>query len=63
MNSTIFGPFEEGYNNAQELIDELLKAREVLIAKHQGLFLELLDNFILKLNIFHSITLRRINNG
>ena len=52
MNSTIFGPFEEGYSNPQELIDELLKAREVLIAKHQGLFVELLDNFILKLNIF-----------
>ncbi len=52
MNSTIFGPFEEGYNNAQELVDELLKAREVLIAKHQGLFVEKLDNFILKLNLF-----------
>lgn len=52
MNSTIFGPFEEGYSGAQELIDELLVAREVLITKHQGLFVELLDNFILKLNIF-----------
>ena len=52
MNSTIFGPFEEGYSDAQELIDELLKAREVLITKHQGLFVELLDKFILKLNIF-----------
>jgi phosphoenolpyruvate carboxylase len=52
MNSTIFGPFEEGYTDAKELIDELLKAREVLIAKHQGLFVELLDKFILKLNIF-----------
>jgi phosphoenolpyruvate carboxylase len=52
MNSTIFGPFEEGYSNPQELIDELLQAREVLIAKHQGLFVELLDTFILKLNIF-----------
>ncbi|GGC03077.1 phosphoenolpyruvate carboxylase [Dyadobacter sediminis] len=52
MNSTIFGPFEEGYSNAQELIDELLKSREVLVSKHQGLFVELLDNFILKLNIF-----------
>ncbi|WP_167277040.1 phosphoenolpyruvate carboxylase [Dyadobacter arcticus] len=52
MNSTIFGPFEEGYADAQELIDELLKAREVLVSKHQGLFVELLDNFILKLNLF-----------
>jgi len=52
MNSTIFGPTEEGYNNAQELIDELLKARVVLVDKHQGLFVELLDNFILKLNLF-----------
>lgn len=52
MNSTIFGPTEEGYENAQELIDELLKARVVLVDKHQGLFVELLDNFILKLNLF-----------
>lgn len=52
MNSTIFGPTEEGYENAQELIDELLKARIVLVDKHQGLFVELLDNFILKLNLF-----------
>ncbi|WP_025762619.1 phosphoenolpyruvate carboxylase [Dyadobacter tibetensis] len=52
MNSTIFGPVEEGYANAQELIDELLAAREVLTTKHQGLFVELLDNFILKLNTF-----------
>jgi phosphoenolpyruvate carboxylase len=52
MNSTIFGPTEEGYKNAQELIDELLKARVVLVDKHQGLFVELLDNFILKLNLF-----------
>ncbi|WP_159468543.1 phosphoenolpyruvate carboxylase [Dyadobacter sp. 3J3] len=52
MNSTIFGPFEEGYKNAQELIDELLLARVVLVGKHQGLFVELLDNFILKLNLF-----------
>ncbi|QRR02706.1 phosphoenolpyruvate carboxylase [Dyadobacter sandarakinus] len=52
MNSTIFGPYEEGYNNPEELIDELLKAREVLVSKHQGLFVELLDSFILKLNLF-----------
>jgi phosphoenolpyruvate carboxylase len=52
MNCTIFGPFEDGYTSAQELVDELLKAREVLMGKHQGLFVELLDNFILKLNIF-----------
>jgi len=52
MNSTIFGPTDEGYKNAQELIDELLLARVVLVDKHQGLFVELLDNFILKLNLF-----------
>lgn len=52
MNSTIFGPTEEGYTDAQELIDELLLARIVLVDKHQGLFVELLDNFILKLNLF-----------
>lgn len=52
MNSTIFGPEEEGYTSATELINELLVARNVLVNKHQGLFVELLDEFILKLRLF-----------
>ncbi|HEV7348326.1 phosphoenolpyruvate carboxylase [Telluribacter sp.] len=52
MNSTIFGPEEEGYSSAGELIGELLGAREVLVDKHQGLFVEMLDEFILKLRLF-----------
>jgi phosphoenolpyruvate carboxylase len=52
MNSTIFGPEAEGYTGASELIAEMLEAREVLVSRHQGLFVELLDGFILKLNLF-----------
>ncbi|GAB2787005.1 phosphoenolpyruvate carboxylase [Rhabdobacter roseus] len=52
MNSTIFGPFEEGYSHVDELTQELLEARQVLVDKHQGLFVELLDEFILKLKLF-----------
>ncbi|WP_247233528.1 phosphoenolpyruvate carboxylase [Telluribacter sp. SYSU D00476] len=52
MNSTIFGPEEEGYASVTELINELLEAREVLIDKHQGLFVEMLDVFVLKLRLF-----------
>ncbi len=52
MNSTIFGPEAEGYQNADELMAELQAARQVLVDKHQGLFLETLDTFILKLKLF-----------
>lgn len=46
--------FEEKpiYNSAEELLGELLTAREALIKYHDGLFLELLDEFILKVRIF-----------
>lgn len=43
---------EEGYLNADELLTDLLKARKVLIDDHRGLFLDLLDAFILKVRIF-----------
>lgn len=52
MNSTIFGPEEEGYSNVQEILDEFLEARKILVDMHQGLFIDLLDNFILKLKFF-----------
>lgn len=40
------------YQNKEELIAQLLEAREMLIKHHNGLFLELLDQFILKVRIF-----------
>ncbi len=52
MNSSIFGPEEEGYQNADELLNELQQMRQVLVEKHQGLFLEVLDTFILKVKLF-----------
>ncbi|MCS5489993.1 phosphoenolpyruvate carboxylase [Algoriphagus limi] len=46
--------FEEKpvFHSAEQLIEELLLAREALIKHHDGLFLELLDQFILKVRIF-----------
>jgi phosphoenolpyruvate carboxylase len=40
------------YKNADELLSDLLEVREVLINDHRGLFLDLLDDFILKVRIF-----------
>jgi len=41
-----------GYNSPDELLQDLAKAREVLIRDHDGLFLNLLDQAILKVKIF-----------
>ncbi len=43
---------DEGYENAEALLADLLKARKVLVDDHRGLFLDLLDAFILKVRIF-----------
>jgi phosphoenolpyruvate carboxylase len=43
---------EKSYLHAQELLDELADIRTRLVSDHGGLFLELLDEFILKINIF-----------
>jgi phosphoenolpyruvate carboxylase len=40
------------YKNSDELLSDLLEVREVLINDHRGLFLDLLDDFILKVRIF-----------
>jgi phosphoenolpyruvate carboxylase len=42
----------EIYNDPDELLNDLFEAREVLIRDHKGLFLNLLDGFILKVRIF-----------
>jgi phosphoenolpyruvate carboxylase len=47
-----FGGYGEIYNNPTELLDDLMEAREVLVRDHKGLFLNLLDSFILKVKIF-----------
>ncbi len=43
---------DKNYDNAQELIHELIEVRSILISDHDGLFLELLDAFILKVKVF-----------
>ncbi len=40
------------YNHSTELLEELSKARAILIAEHDSLFLDVLDLFILKVRIF-----------
>lgn len=48
---TLFGG-KNPYLSADELEQQLLKAREVLLRDHDGLFLSLLDDFLIKLRIF-----------
>ena len=47
-----YGGHGEIYSNPDELLSDLFEAREVLIRDHKGLFLFLLDSFILKVKIF-----------
>jgi phosphoenolpyruvate carboxylase len=47
-----YGGGEAGYTNASELLEDLLKARRSIIETHRGLFLDLLDQVILKVRIF-----------
>jgi len=42
----------ESYNHPDDLLNDLFETREVLIRDHKGLFLNLLDAFILKVRIF-----------
>jgi phosphoenolpyruvate carboxylase len=47
-----YGIGEGGYNNADEILADLLEARKSLVEEHRGLFLDILDEFILKVKIF-----------
>jgi phosphoenolpyruvate carboxylase len=47
-----YGTGENGYKNANEILADLLEARKLLIDNHRGLFLDLLDEVILKVRIF-----------
>ncbi len=51
--NTLYKPGEEErYRSCQELIDDLGKARQIIIDKHDKLFLDELDRFILKARVF-----------
>lgn len=43
---------EKSYRKAQELLDDLSTARKKLVSEHDGLFLDLLDAFIIKVRVF-----------
>jgi phosphoenolpyruvate carboxylase len=47
-----YGNGEGGYHSADEILDDLMRARKLLIENHRGLFLNLLDEVILKVKIF-----------
>ena len=47
-----YGNTEGGYESAEEILVDLNKARKILIDDHRGLFLNLLDEVILKVRIF-----------
>lgn len=47
-----YGGFGDIYKHPDELLNDLFEAREVLINRHNRLFLDLLDDFILKVKIF-----------
>lgn len=49
---TAYGSGEGGYTSPDELLGDLLKARKSIIENHRGLFLDLLDEVILKVRIF-----------
>lgn len=42
----------EGYHHPDEIINDLYAVRELLISEHDGLFVQLLDTFILKVRLF-----------
>lgn len=48
---TLYGGADK-FTNKEELLDILMEARQGIIQFHEGLFLELLDEFILKIRVF-----------
>lgn len=43
---------DEGYNSADELLEELFEIRNLIIREHNGLFVQLLNRFIYKIQCF-----------
>lgn len=52
INNTLYYPQQATYSHPQELLTDLYAARHILIHEHEGLFLNLLDAFILKVKVF-----------
>ena len=52
INNALYYPERDGYNGCEELIKDMLKAHAVLVEEHEGLFLEELERFILKVRLF-----------
>jgi len=52
MYTNIFIPGERTALNKKHILEELNKIKEILIYKHNGLFLYLIENFINKVNVF-----------
>ena len=52
MYNNIFIPGKRTDINKQHILDALNKIKDILIYKHNGLFLYLVDNFINKVNVF-----------
>jgi phosphoenolpyruvate carboxylase len=51
-NNAIYYPEDDHYQTADELLSDLEAARVILIKDHQGFFVELLDNVMLKVRLF-----------
>lgn len=47
-----YGNGEGGYTRPEEFLNDLLEARKSLVEEHRGLFLDLLDEVIVKVRIF-----------
>lgn len=52
INNTLYYPERETYGSCKELLADLLEARRILLDEHDGLFLDDLDLFILKIRVF-----------
>ncbi|HAK75479.1 MAG TPA: phosphoenolpyruvate carboxylase, partial [Runella sp.] len=51
-NNAIYYPDQEHYTKAEELLADLSQARDVLVRDHDSLFVELLDETVLKVKLF-----------
>jgi phosphoenolpyruvate carboxylase len=49
---TLYYPDKTQYQSCQELLAELISAHKILLEEHEGLFIEELERFILKVRVF-----------
>ncbi len=52
LNNTLYYPSDTKYETADQLLADLLEAREILVRQHDSLFIDLLDGFIFKVRLF-----------